>query len=167
MVQRSMPARHCAVRSLAPRFLASDALPSGMAEQSTLPRAPCTGARFDSQISVFAGDPCGQLTCIDGNNDVCCSQSLVVIQSNQDHACHVLAHGFGGVSGNFALQIIPTRLVGLSGLLANCKCSIQASCKTFPRCNTQLGRCGNQLTGLLPLQLGTLGSLTALFLRGN
>ena len=98
-----------------------------MAEQSTLPHTPCTGTRFDSQTSVFAGDSCGQVTCIDGNNDACCSQSLVVIQSNQDHACHVLAHGFGCVSGNFALQIIPTRLVGLSGLLASCKCSMHPS----------------------------------------
>jgi hypothetical protein len=64
----------------------------------------CTGTGFDSQISVFTGS-CGQLTCVDGNNNACGTQSLVAIQSNQDQPYHVLVHGFGGASGNFALQI--------------------------------------------------------------
>jgi hypothetical protein len=34
----------------------------------------CTGASFDTQISVFTGD-CGSLECIAGNNDFCGTQS--------------------------------------------------------------------------------------------
>jgi hypothetical protein len=34
-------------------------------------------------LSVFTGS-CGQLTCVDGNNDVCGSQSRVDFQSNRD-----------------------------------------------------------------------------------
>jgi hypothetical protein len=65
----------------------------------------CTGTGFDSQISIFTGS-CDQLTCVDGNSNACGLQSLVAIQSIQDETYHVLVHGFGGASGNFALQII-------------------------------------------------------------
>ena len=65
----------------------------------------CASTGFDSKISVFTGS-CGQLMCVDGNDDACGSQSLVAIQSNQDETYHVLVHGFGGASGDFVLQII-------------------------------------------------------------
>jgi hypothetical protein len=65
----------------------------------------CTGTDFDSQMSVFAGGSCGQLTCFGNDADGCGRQSLVDFQSIQDQTCHVLVHGFGDASGNFALQI--------------------------------------------------------------
>jgi hypothetical protein len=80
----------------------------------------CNGTGFDSQISVFTGS-CGQLTCVDGNDDACGSQSLVAIQSNQNETYHVLVHGFGGASGDFALLIITTEAPALTpgGLCAS------------------------------------------------
>jgi hypothetical protein len=72
----------------------------------------CTETDFDSQISVFTGS-CDQLACVDGNNTGCGNQSLFNFQSIQDETYHVLVHGFGDASGNFALRIIPTRLATL------------------------------------------------------
>jgi hypothetical protein len=93
----------------------------------------CAGTDFDSQISVFTGDSCDQLTCVDGNNDACGSQSLVVFLSNPDQIYHVLVHGFGGAFGTFALRIIPTRLATLSDLLVhNYNVSIQALLVAWP-----------------------------------
>jgi hypothetical protein len=65
----------------------------------------CTRTDFDWQMSVFAGGSCGQLTCFGNNADGCGRQSLVDLQSIQDQTCHMLVHGFGDASGNFALQI--------------------------------------------------------------
>ena len=88
----------------------------------------CTGFEtdFDSQLSVFTGGSCGQLMCVDGNDDACGNQSLVDFQSNQDQTYHVLVHGFGGASGNFGLRITPTRLANIFDVLVSYNVSIQA-----------------------------------------
>jgi hypothetical protein len=68
----------------------------------------CTGTDFDSQISVFTGGSCGELTCLTNNVFGCglgSQQSLVDFQSIQDQTYHVLVHGYEEASGNFALQI--------------------------------------------------------------
>jgi hypothetical protein len=70
----------------------------------TITASTCTGTDYNSQISVFTGS-CGQLTCVDGNDDACGSQSRLYFQSIQDEIYHVLVHGFGGASGNFTLLI--------------------------------------------------------------
>jgi hypothetical protein len=85
----------------------------------------CTGTDFDSQLSIFTGSSCGQLTCVDGNNDACSSQSRVEFQSNQDQIYYLLVHGFGGAYGNFALSIA-TRLTPLFELFVDYNVSIQA-----------------------------------------
>jgi hypothetical protein len=100
-----------------------DAVPScGLASRATAPgvwytivgngrtitASTCTGTDYDSQISVFTGS-CGKLTCVDGNDDECGSQSRLDFRSIQDETYHVLVHGFGGASGNFTL-FIPARL---------------------------------------------------------
>jgi hypothetical protein len=72
----------------------------------------CNDTDFDSQISVFTGS-CDQLTCVDGNDNYCGSQSLVEFQSIQNQKYHVLVHGYGDSSGKFSLQIIFTRLYDL------------------------------------------------------
>jgi hypothetical protein len=82
----------------------------------------CNGIDFDSQISAFTGS-CDQLTCVDGNDNYCGSQSLVDFQSIQNQTYHVLVHGYGNSSGKFALQIIFTRL---SDLFVKYKVSTQA-----------------------------------------
>jgi hypothetical protein len=81
-----------------------------------------TDADFDSQISVFTGS-CDQLTCVDGNDNACGSQSLVEFQSIENQTYHVLVHGYGDSFGTFSLQIIFTRL---SDLFVKYKVLIQA-----------------------------------------
>jgi hypothetical protein len=76
-----------------------------------------TRTDFDSQISVFTGDSCDELTCVDGNYDACGSQSRVDFLSNQYQTYHVLVDGFGTGSGSFALQIIASRFASLDNNL--------------------------------------------------
>jgi hypothetical protein len=105
---------------------AFDAVPScGLASRATAPgvwytivgngrtiaASTCTGTDYNSQISVFTGS-CFQLTCVDGNDDACGSQSRLDFQSIQDETYHVLVHGFGSASGKFTL-FLPTRLARL------------------------------------------------------
>jgi hypothetical protein len=85
-----------------------------------------TGTDFDSQISVFTGDSCSQLTCVDGNDDACGRQSLVTFRSNQDQSYYVVVHGTFGASGSFALQIIPTVFTSLFDMFVYFKVSSQA-----------------------------------------
>jgi hypothetical protein len=82
----------------------------------------CDGTNFDTQISVFTGS-CGQLTCVDGSDNACGSQSLVEFQSIENQTYHVLVHGYGNSTGTFSLQIIFTRL---SDLFVKYKVSIHA-----------------------------------------
>jgi hypothetical protein len=64
----------------------------------------CTETDFNSHISVFTGDSCDQLACVDGNNTGCGIQSLFNFESIQFETYYVFVHGFGDASGNFALR---------------------------------------------------------------
>jgi hypothetical protein len=92
----------------------------------TIGASTCTGTDFDSQISVFTGGSCDQLTCVDGNNDACGSQSRVDFQSNRDQTYRVLVHGVGGASGKFTISIAINRMATLSDLFVDYEVSIQA-----------------------------------------
>jgi hypothetical protein len=59
---------------------------------------------FDTQISVFRGG-CGNLACVNGNNDFCGLQSTVVWPSLLGEIYHVLIHGSNGSTGQFELKI--------------------------------------------------------------
>jgi hypothetical protein len=72
------------VRDLAPRCGTASSVPGGAGVWYTVLGSglrfeafTCTGASFDTQISVFSGD-CGSLECITGNNDSCGTQSSVL-----------------------------------------------------------------------------------------
>jgi hypothetical protein len=95
-----------------------------MAERA-IAASTCNATDFDTHISVFTGS-CDQLTCVDGNDNACGSQSLVEFQSIQNQTYHVLVHGYGDSSGNFALQIIFTRFVTLSAIFVDHNVSSQA-----------------------------------------
>jgi hypothetical protein len=71
----------------------------------TIIASTCIGTDFDSEIAVFTGS-CGQLTCVDGNDQKCGSQSRLDFQSNQGQTYYMLVNSDTGASGNFALQII-------------------------------------------------------------
>jgi hypothetical protein len=88
----------------------------------------CTGTYFDSQLSVFTGASCSQLTCVDGNDDACGDgfQSRVDFQSNQGQTYFVVVHGVFEATGNFDLQIIPAGFTSLFDLFVNFKVSSQA-----------------------------------------
>eukprot|EP00978_Attheya_sp_CCMP212_P016812 scaffold44411_cov45-Attheya_sp.AAC.1 len=93
----------------------------------TITASTCNGTDFDSQVSVFTGGICGQLTCVDGNFTACGgSQSLVNFPSIQNQTYHVLVHGLDGASGNFTLVIANARLVMLFDLFVDYKVSMQA-----------------------------------------
>jgi hypothetical protein len=77
----------------------------------TLTASTCVGenedetASFDTQLSVFQGDDCGSLVCVDGNNDACGSQSIVEWQSVKGEVYHVFLHGANGATGDFRLSV--------------------------------------------------------------
>jgi hypothetical protein len=73
----------------------------------TITASTCAGTDFDSQIFVFIGGSCSRRQCVAGNDDakLCGKQSRVAIQSIQDQTYYVVVHGYGGATGNFALQI--------------------------------------------------------------
>jgi hypothetical protein len=60
---------------------------------------------FDTQISVFRGSSCGNLTCVNGNNDFCELKSTVRWPSQVGEIYHVLVHGSNGSTGQFKLEI--------------------------------------------------------------
>lgn len=67
-------------------------------------------ADYDTQISIFCDD-CENLTCVDGNDDDCSGGSLSELSTvsfcSQSGALYrILVHGFGGATGDFALNIM-------------------------------------------------------------
>ena len=61
----------------------------------------------DTQISVFGGD-CGDLQCIDGNDQSCGDQSAVSWFTQFNITYYVLVHGYGTRSATFAVQLTET-----------------------------------------------------------
>ncbi len=64
----------------------------------------CTGTTYDTKISVFEG-VCGNLLCVDGNDDDCGLQSTVDWQSTPGTQYFILVHGFGTSTGTFDLSL--------------------------------------------------------------
>jgi hypothetical protein len=83
-----------------------------LGDGQTLTASTCSGEEnadeasiFDTQLSVFQGDDCGSLVCVDGNNDACGSQSIVEWQSVEGEVYHVFVHGANGATGKFNLTL--------------------------------------------------------------
>lgn len=64
----------------------------------------CGATTFDTKISVFEGN-CGNLLCVDGNDDDCGLQSTVNWTSTPGTQYFILVHGFGTSSGTFDLGL--------------------------------------------------------------
>jgi hypothetical protein len=72
---------------------------------SALTASTCSDeTTFDTQLSVFQGG-CGDLVCVNGNNDFCGLQSTVVWPSVQNETYLVLVSGFNGTTGDFTLKV--------------------------------------------------------------
>ena len=67
----------------------------------------CTGTSYDSKITVFEGN-CGNLACVDGNDDDCGLQSRVSWATTPGTQYFILVHGFGSSTGAFDLTLSST-----------------------------------------------------------
>lgn len=68
----------------------------------------CSFANYDSKISVFEGTLCGQLRCIDGDDDGCCgfsAPSTVSWNARSGLTYYVLVHGWEDDVGLFDLSV--------------------------------------------------------------
>ncbi|MEZ4858077.1 MAG: PA domain-containing protein [Flavobacteriaceae bacterium] len=66
---------------------------------------------YDTQISVFTGPDCNNLTCVAGNDDSpnCTNfQSEVEFESDGNSTYYILVYGFGSATGNFELSMTCT-----------------------------------------------------------
>jgi hypothetical protein len=76
---------------------------------SALTASTCSDdTTLDTQLSVFQGD-CGNLVCVNGNNDFCGTQSTVVWPSVFNESYLVLVHGLNGTTGAFHLTLSTDR----------------------------------------------------------
>ena len=67
----------------------------------------CDGTNYDAQISVYCGD-CGQLTCVNGDDDGCGvpgGPSIIQWCSQAGVDYHILVHGFNNSVGEFTLLV--------------------------------------------------------------
>lgn len=67
----------------------------------------CAGASYDTKIHVYEGT-CGNLVCVDGNDDSCMLQSEVTFSSSCGATYYILVSGFGGSTGAFDLTLSGT-----------------------------------------------------------
>ncbi|PQB04025.1 proprotein convertase P-domain-containing protein [Aureitalea marina] len=63
------------------------------------------GTTYDSQLTVYEGDDCGNLTCVGGNDDFCGLQSEVSFTGDGNSTYYILVHGFGGSTGSYSLSV--------------------------------------------------------------
>ena len=64
----------------------------------------CSGATYDTAISVFQGVGCNNLTCEAGNDDACPNaRSSVKVEACESSDYYILVHGYG--IGDFNLTI--------------------------------------------------------------
>lgn len=71
----------------------------------------CNFANFDTKISVFSGEDCNNLICVDGNDDACGLQSELTFTTEQFETYYILVHGFGSAEGEFDLTLTATPCV--------------------------------------------------------
>jgi hypothetical protein len=64
----------------------------------------CTGTTWDSQISVYQGT-CSSLTCVDGNDDYCSTQSRVDWFAEIGVDYYILVHQYSATGGGFTLTV--------------------------------------------------------------
>jgi hypothetical protein len=62
------------------------------------------GSEYDTKIGVFTG-VCGDLTCVDGNDDECGTQSEVEIETEVGQDYYVYVTGFSTNAGEFTLSV--------------------------------------------------------------
>ena len=65
-------------------------------------------AEYDSQITVYIGEDCETLVCIDGNDQSLLGGSTtsgLLVSSNTDETLYVLVHGFGSSKGSFSIHV--------------------------------------------------------------
>lgn len=62
------------------------------------------GSSFDTKLGVFTGS-CGDLSCVDGNDDDCGLQSSVTFVSSVGVTYSIFVTGFGSAAGDFELSI--------------------------------------------------------------
>ena len=65
------------------------------------------GTTFDTKISIFKGDNCGALQCVDSVDDTleCGLSSIIGFLANEPTTYWILVHGFGSSTGTFTLTV--------------------------------------------------------------
>ncbi len=81
---------------------------------------------FDTRIDIYTG-PCGDQSCIDGNDDFCGLQSQITWSSTLGVTYYIRVHGFDGAVGNYTLNI-------------TCPSTVELTCPT----NTTVAACQTQ-----------------------
>ena len=71
---------------------------------SVVTASMCNGTSFDSKINVYSGD-CSTLTCVDGNDDFCGTQSQVSFPTVLGTNYYILVNGYNVATGDFQLEI--------------------------------------------------------------
>jgi len=77
------------------------------------------GTDYDSKLSVYQGDDCGNLVCVGGNDDFCGLQSEVSFSGDGNSTYFILVHGFGGSTGNFSLNVSCTPVPPPNDMIVN------------------------------------------------
>jgi hypothetical protein len=71
----------------------------------TFEATTCDGADFDTQISIFRGNECDELECVDGNDEACGHQSRVEWNTVPGAVYYILVHGWLSSYGDFQLGL--------------------------------------------------------------
>ncbi len=62
------------------------------------------GSSYDTKIQVYSGS-CASMTCIDGNDDYCGTQSQVTFNSATGTNYYIFVGGFSGATGTYSLSL--------------------------------------------------------------
>lgn len=66
--------------------------------------ASLCGSSYDTKIQVYSGT-CASMTCIDGNDDYCSTQSQVTFNSVTGTNYYIFVGGFSGATGSYSLSM--------------------------------------------------------------
>ena len=149
---------------------------------SSFTASTCGGITdFDTKIRVYTGS-CAGLTCVDGNDDFCGTQSQVTWSYTPGTTYYILVHGFSSSEGNFTLTLTEnTNTSDVTPPTFNCLSNVTTnadpgSCSaivnyTLPTCGTgaqtlysqngnnlEDGRISNNLWPLVDADDFTIGS---------
>lgn len=70
----------------------------------TVTASLCGGATWDTKINVYSGS-CASLTCINGNDDGCSTQSTITFNTVVGTDYYILVNGYSGATGTFTLSL--------------------------------------------------------------